>query len=204
MGLALAYRDRLGLHEVYLADLDAIAGAPPNLELVRRLPMNVWVDAGVRDAEDAARLLNAGASVVVAGLETLRGPDALEDLIARFGPNRVAFSLDLRNGRPLIADNKDWSDDPLEIAATAVGCGVSRMIVLDLGRVGSGNGIGTLGLIAEIRRTQPSVEIIAGGGVAGPSDLRAMGDAGVWGVLVGSSLHDGRIRREDFDRPSIG
>src|SRR5262245_32896730 len=81
--VARAFRDHLGLTELYLADLDAIAGAPPALPAyaaVRALGLRLWVDAGVRDLADAEPLAAAGIEGIVAGLETLRGPAALEGL----------------------------------------------------------------------------------------------------------------------------
>jgi phosphoribosylformimino-5-aminoimidazole carboxamide ribotide isomerase len=71
--------------------------------------------------------------------------------------------------------------------------GISRLIVLDLARVGGGAGTGTDDLCRHIASTYPQVEVIAGGGVAGPADLGRLASAGVRGVLVASALHDGRL-----------
>ena len=141
-GLAHAYRDRLGVGSVYLADLDAIAGAAPSVDLYRRvadLRTTLWVDAGIRSARDVAPLLEAGASVVIAGLETVRGPEMLGSLVDLIGADRLAFSLDLRDGAPL----GTWGMvNPREIAAIAIDLGITRVIVLDLARVGPGRGRG--------------------------------------------------------------
>ena len=196
LGLAAAYRDKLGLDTVYLADLDANASGSTDADLYRRigeLPMEVWVDAGVRTAEDAATV-GPTARVIVAGLETIGGPGVLASLVERLGPDRVAFGLDLRVGRPLVPTAESWgTSDPRRIASMAVGLGVSRLIVLDLARVGMGGGVGTLALIAAIRSDHPELDIVAGGGVAGSDDLRRLEDAGASAALVGSALHDGRI-----------
>ena len=200
IGIARAYRDRLGLDAVYVADLDAIAGKAPDLGLVRDLAalgLTVWVDAGAREASDAAPVLDAGASVVVAGLETLRDLDALAEMIARFGTDRVAFSLDLHEGRPIV---EAWGSNASEVAAKGVGAGVTRMIVLDLARVGSGEGTGTLGLVASLRAAHPNLGIVAGGGVSGTRDLRALAGAGASAALVASALHDGLIEPRNADR----
>ncbi len=77
VGMARAYRDALGLRDLYLADLDAIAGAPPRVALYRELRglgLGLWVDAGVRDASSLPPLLDSGAGTIVVGLETVRGP----------------------------------------------------------------------------------------------------------------------------------
>src|SRR5437016_8035284 len=80
IGLARAYRDRLGLADLYLADLDAIAGSPPASALFRALAdlgLHLWVDAGVRGPSCLPPLIDAGVGTVVAGLETVHDPESL-------------------------------------------------------------------------------------------------------------------------------
>jgi phosphoribosylformimino-5-aminoimidazole carboxamide ribotide isomerase len=86
VALARAYRDVLRLREVYVADLDAIAGGAPQRALVREVvraaaPAGVLVDAGVSTAEQALRTLADGAERVVVGLETLPDLSELEPLV---------------------------------------------------------------------------------------------------------------------------
>ena len=53
-------RDSLGLQTLYLADLDAIGGRPPCLDIYREIiasGFHLWIDAGVRDVESLAPLL---------------------------------------------------------------------------------------------------------------------------------------------------
>lgn len=204
--IALAYRDVLGLRVVYLADLDAIGGAAPALPLfgaIAALGMGLWVDAGARTADEAGPPLASGAEVVVAGLETLGGPEVLEEIVRRFGPERVAFSLDLRAGRPMVPTPATWgTDEPRDLAGLAIAAGVRRLILLDLARVGTGAGVGTEPLLEAIHADHPGVEVVVGGGVAGPGDLRRLEDAGASAALVGSALHDGRIGADDWLRNS--
>ena len=57
--LAVALRDGLGLDSLYLADLDAIAGGP-RISLYRGLAdlgLDLWIDAGLRDARSPDPLL---------------------------------------------------------------------------------------------------------------------------------------------------
>jgi phosphoribosylformimino-5-aminoimidazole carboxamide ribotide isomerase len=178
--------------ELYLADLDAIGGAGPAVAVyraIRKLGVRLWVDAGVRDGESAKRVADAGCDVV-AGLETVPGPAALGQIVTAVGADRVVFSLDLRDGVPL----RDWPDhDEPGPVPTAAASGITRLIVLDLARVGGGSGTGTEELCRQLASAYPYVDVIAGGGVAGPGDLRRLKATGVRGVLVASALHDGRI-----------
>jgi phosphoribosylformimino-5-aminoimidazole carboxamide ribotide isomerase len=196
--VAVAFRTHFDLRLLYLADLDAIAGAPPALAIYTALHSNgfrLWVDAGVRDASAAAALAGAGIEGVVVGLETLSGPAALSDACRQLG-ERIVFSLDLKAGEPL-GDTTAWRHaDTWSITEQAIAVGVSKVIVLDLARVGTCRGTGTEELCSRLITAFPHVEVIAGGGVRDVADLQRLKQFGVQGVLVASALHDGTLRRE--------
>lgn len=203
VALARACRDAVGARELYLADLDAIAGAPPAVatyNALRSLGLDLWVDAGLRDRPMLAALPDG--LHVVAGLETLDGPGALAAILDATGPDRLVFSLDLRGGRPIVPASADWgTDDPHELAGVALAIGLRRILLLDLARVGTGEGPGHVALLASLAAGHPAVEWSLGGGVAGPADLDRLADAGAAAVLVGSALHDGRIGGMASARP---
>jgi phosphoribosylformimino-5-aminoimidazole carboxamide ribotide isomerase len=200
IGLAQAYRRVLGLDELYVADLDAIAGAPVNLDLFRTLRADgftLWVDAGLRQSAPAGL---AEVATLVAGLETLEGASALRSLVRLVGADRLVFSLDMREGRPLLAAGSRWSThDAMSVAEEAIGLGVRRLLLLDLVRIGGGTGTGTTALLAQLVSSYPTCEFTAGGGVAGLDDLRALQAAGANAVLVASALHNGRIGRVEIE-----
>ncbi len=201
LDVARAFRGHLGCGELYLADLDAIGGADPALELyegLRREGFALWVDAGVSDAARARALAAVGVEGVVIGLETVHDPAELARACADLG-ERVVFSLDLKGGEPL-GDRSAWQGaDARGIAARAVALGVRRLLVLDLLHVGEGGGLGTEALCAALARDYPGVEVAAGGGVRDVGDLRRLRDCGVEAALVASALHDRAIGRDDLD-----
>jgi phosphoribosylformimino-5-aminoimidazole carboxamide ribotide isomerase len=200
MAIARAFRRQFGLGELYVADLDAIAGSPPAIDTFTALRNDgfaLWIDAGARSVCEAMVLAQAAVGIV-AGLETLEGPEALADIVARYG-ERVMFSLDLHEGRPL-GRREAWRQaDAIDIAAQAVALGVRRLLVLDLARVGVGMGIGTEGLCTVLASAHPHVEILAGGGVRGRADLLRLKKCGVSAVLVASALHEDRLTRADVE-----
>jgi phosphoribosylformimino-5-aminoimidazole carboxamide ribotide isomerase len=197
--LARAYVERLGVRQLYVADLDAIGGRPLQDALVARvvaLGAPVWVDAGVSSAERARQLAGLNVNRVIVGLETLTSWTALDDVCVAIDGTRVGFSLDLRNGVPVISGNMRRDDPPHAIAARAAGCGVGTIVVIDLARVGSSTGVDR-GLIQDVRAAAPGVTLAAGGGIRGVEDLEALADLGCDAVLVASALHDGRIGLAD-------
>jgi phosphoribosylformimino-5-aminoimidazole carboxamide ribotide isomerase len=200
--VAAALVAAFGFDEVYLADLDAIAGASPDWSsyaAVRKAGLRLLLDAGVGAATRATELVSPAAPValdgIVVGLESVASPDDLTAIANAIGNTRGIFSLDLRSGR-LLNDAVAWQDwQPLAIAARAFQCGFSKLIVLDLADVGEGSGTSTLDLCRQIRHELPDIELIGGGGVRGEADLARLGQAGCQAALVASALHDGRLAR---------
>ncbi len=202
--LARAFRETLDLRTLYLADLDSIAGsgsAVPLYENLISIGLHLMVDAGLRNLRSAGRLLDLdpASSTIVAGLETLDGPHALAEILAKIGPARTILSLDLVSGRPRTPTPGAWkSDDPISIAREAIEHGARRLLLLDLARVGTGRGLGTLSLLPRILAEHPEVQVSAGGGIAGIEDVLKLKDSGASAALVASAFHDGRIGRREL------
>jgi len=197
VALARWYMREVGLTELYAADLDAIANRPPQNALVAALAAlgaPLWLDSGAASVADARHALELAAAVVVVGLETLPSYDALAEICASAGGDRVAFSLDLRDGEPVVASGASGiRGEPAHgVAARAAATGVGALIVIDLARVGTGAGV-DLALIARVREAVPGLTLLAGGGVRGAEDLERLSDAGCDGALVATALHDGGL-----------
>jgi phosphoribosylformimino-5-aminoimidazole carboxamide ribotide isomerase len=205
VALVQAYRDFPGVRECYVADLDAIQGGPIQHGLLRALasaaaPCGLLMDAGISDASVASDLLAAGAGRLVVGLETLRRFDDLAAVLAAAGRERVVFSLDLRHGS-VVTDRANLEADAAGVTAMtlvdrAVSVGVRTLLLLDVGRVGTGSGV-DLRLLEAVRRRFPAEELLAGGGVGSAPDLVRMRDAGCDGALVATVLHRGRVGPAD-------
>jgi HisA/HisF family protein len=184
LGDPLALARGFGRDELYVADLDAIAGGGMQTEIIASLAgtARVMVDAGVSEPTRAQALLDLGVHRVVVGTETLADADALDRL-----PETV-LSVDLRDGRTLSQDPRLAGLPALD--ALALLPRPREVIVLDLARVGTGAGP-DVGLIADIHAAFPDLELLAGGGVRDAEDMRALAAAGAAGALVATALHRG-------------
>ena len=199
VALARVYVDVLGVRELYLADLDAIAGGPAAMDdgviqRVAALGVPLWVDAGVATPAAAKAVVEAGAATAIVGLETLPRFDALRGIVDAIGGKRVAFSVDLRDGVPIMPSavgHKALS--ATDLVEHAAGDAVGTIIVLDLARVGTGAGL-DFDLIASARRAAPDVALFAGGGVRNSDDLDQLAVAGCDGALVATALLSGALR----------
>jgi phosphoribosylformimino-5-aminoimidazole carboxamide ribotide isomerase len=199
LAVGRAVREAFGLDELYVADLDAIAGGPVHREVVAALAREarVMVDAGVADGAAVRLLLELGAARVVIGTETLADQATLERLRSELPDAPLALSLDLRAGRVLSADAELARLEATEALARLERSGVREVIALDLARIGSDAGP-DVALMRELSARFPQLELLAGGGVRDASDLRALADAGAAGALVATALHGGAIGPDDL------
>ncbi|MFL5242252.1 MAG: HisA/HisF-related TIM barrel protein [Gemmataceae bacterium] len=196
--VAMAFGQQLRLTELYVADLDAIAGAVPAFAVFTELQQagfRLWVDAGVCNWDQARPLLESGIETLVVGLETVDGPEALARIVKDCA-DRIVFSLDLKDGKPLGNLNRWARNDPVSIALAAIEYGVHRILILDLSRVGSNEGTGTDELAARLLAEYPRLEVTVGGGIRGVDDLLKLRDKGVAAALVATALHNRTIRAE--------
>jgi phosphoribosylformimino-5-aminoimidazole carboxamide ribotide isomerase len=208
VALLRAFHAMLDVHECYIADLDAIQGGAIQRSLIRELAEfhtgfsgALMVDAGTSLPGGALEVLSCGASQVVVGLESLHAFADLATIVQVVGPTRIVFSLDLRLGAPVLhpamQDARGAGPDVLSLADQATSAGITTLLLLDLGRIGTGCGV-DLGLLDTLRRRFPRLRLLAGGGVLTRLDLERMRDTGCDGALIASAIHTGRISAGDL------
>jgi HisA/HisF family protein len=188
VAVARALCTHAGSDRLYVADLDAIAGAPADVETLRRLTTvaELWVDAGATTAEQVAVLTAAGVARNVIGTESLSeiGYDA--------GAAPPVLSVDLRDGVLISPRRQLAGRGPKAAVALAHELGARELLVIDLARVGSRAGPPLEG-VATLAAALPGVDVYAGGGVRDDRDLDALAGAGAAGALVATALHEGAV-----------
>jgi len=172
--------------ETYIADLDRITGVGDHLKVIKALSgmTRTMADIGVSDAGGFA--IAAGVSHrAILGTETA----SLAVIEQCQGPGTVV-SLDMRHGR-IICRDPAFNMKPLDAIKLLDGMDLGAVILLDVGRVGSGEGIDVDFITGAISLCRHA--IIVGGGVRDASDLDLLEKCGASGTIVASAVHDGRI-----------
>lgn len=172
--------------ETYVADLDRITGKGDNLQVIRELSKltRTMVDAGIRCPEDV-RQVRAAARTVILGTETA----SLALIRECQGPD-VVVSVDMKGGQ-MMAGDPAFAVPPLAVVKMLDDLELDAIILLDVARVGSGEGL-DFGLLAAAASASRH-EVIAGGGVRDAEDLDRIGAAGGSGAIVASAVHSGAI-----------
>jgi phosphoribosylformimino-5-aminoimidazole carboxamide ribotide isomerase len=185
---------------VHVVDLDAArTGRPVNREVVAALAAAVAVPVqaggGMRSADAARALFDAGVARVVLGTAAVEQPDLVEDLAA--AGHRVAVGLDVRAGQVAVRGWQAAGGVGLaQMLDRFAGCGAEAAVVTCIERDGMLAGPDLTGLAEALGGS--ALPIVASGGVSSLDDLRALTrleacGRRLAGVVVGKALHDGRF-----------
>jgi phosphoribosylformimino-5-aminoimidazole carboxamide ribotide isomerase len=202
--VALALK-ALGFCNLYLADLDAITGGQPNFSLFKRIGdvplVELMVDAGVTSLQRAEEVLESNVSKLIVGTETLESKSFVAEALDSFGSEKIVVSLDLMGNHVLSRFELDTLSESISFLRELERQGVSQIIILDLQKVGSSEGINTCFLKEVLENVE--AEVFVGGGVRDVTDLLELNDLGVSGVLVATALHSGRISPESLKQAGL-
>jgi phosphoribosylformimino-5-aminoimidazole carboxamide ribotide isomerase len=185
---------------LHIVDLDgARAGVPRQTSVIRAIIDSVGegircqVAGGLRTDEAVADALGAGAGRVVVGTRAIADVGWTAGLVDRYGPDRVAVALDVRDDQAI---GQGWragaSGRPVAAVLDSLAdAGVGRFIVTSIERDGElqGPDLELLGRLVTRRRG----DIVASAGIGSVADVLAVRDAGTSGVVIGRALYEGAV-----------
>ena len=183
-----------GAETLHLVDLDgAFEGDRANADaleaVVEATDVDVQFGGGIRTANDARRLLEAGVDRVILGTAAVEDP-AIVDAVAGEFPDGVMVSLDASDGEVVV---EGWTEatglDPAEAAARYETAGAAAVLFTDVDVEGRMDGVRR----KTVERVVDAVDVpvVASGGVASLADLRALRETGAAAAVVGTALYEG-------------
>jgi phosphoribosylformimino-5-aminoimidazole carboxamide ribotide isomerase len=190
--IARAWRDA-GASFIHVVDLDgARAGGGRNesaiADIISSSGIPIQLGGGIRSMDDIERKLSLGAARVILGTMAARTPDAVREAVRTFGGGRIVVGIDAKDDRVAVEGWESVSSvTPYELCGMMREMGVKTVVYTDIATDGmmSGPNIAALGRMASAE----GVDIIASGGIASMSDLRAARDAGAAGAIIGNALY---------------
>ncbi len=196
--LAWAYEAQ-GADEIVLLDVSATPeGRGHGLETVRRvrerLAIPLTVGGGVRSAEDAWGLLEAGADKVGVNTAAVRDPSLLTAIADRFGSQCAVIAIDAQQAASgwtvrVRSGSEDAGLDAVEWAREATARGAGEILLTSFDRDGTKAGYDCDLLTAVSRAVR--VPVIASGGGASAAHMIDALRAGADAVLAASIFHYG-------------
>ncbi|MEO0550482.1 MAG: 1-(5-phosphoribosyl)-5-[(5-phosphoribosylamino)methylideneamino]imidazole-4-carboxamide isomerase [Pseudomonadota bacterium] len=194
----------MGFENLHVVDLNgAFAGTSANTDAVKAIlsatKAPVQLGGGIRTRAQIEVWLDAGITRVILGTAALRDPDLVKEA-ARALPEQIVVGIDAKDGMVAVEGWAETSDmSAIDLAKAFEGCGVTALIVTDISRDGMKTGVNVdfTGAMADA----VSIPVIASGGVAGVSDIKALrahsGQRPIHGSILGRALYDGDLDPTD-------
>ncbi|GAB4499474.1 MAG: 1-(5-phosphoribosyl)-5-[(5-phosphoribosylamino) methylideneamino]imidazole-4-carboxamide isomerase [Anaerolineales bacterium] len=161
--------------------------------------INVEFGGGIRDEETLRIPLEMGAARVFLGTAAITNPALVDWALARYGAQRIAADLGVRNGKVMI---RGWQEStPLTMLAVGerfYAQGLRWCVLTDVARDGVGGGV-QIDSAIELQ-TATGLRVVASGGVSSPADVRRARQAGLAGIVIGRALYEGKLNFGDLHK----
>jgi phosphoribosylformimino-5-aminoimidazole carboxamide ribotide isomerase len=186
-----------GARRLHVVDLDGArhgfrANADAVSAIVEAVDVPVQLGGGIRDADEARRLIDMGLDRVIFGTAAIQAPHEVEDAIDSLGPDRVIVGVDAKNGFVQTEGWREQSDTTaIELAKEMSVMGVRRFIYTDTSR----DGTLTHPNFAAVAELGDNLRypIIVAGGIASIEDLVELAKLGVEGAISGMAIYSGAL-----------
>lgn len=181
--------------ELVFLDIDACHNnLGPNYELIQDIASEAFMPfaygGGIRNVEQALRLLALGVEKVILNTHAAQSPDLIAGIARAAGSQSVVVAIDVKRdffGRQHVytkGGTQRVSSDPVEYARRMEQAGAGELMLTAVDREGTRTGY-DLPLIESVSRAV-SIPLIANGGAGTLTHLRQAWHAGASAVAAGS------------------
>lgn len=164
-------------------------------EIKNKTGLKIQVGGGIRNLENIAARLDAGAFRVILGTSAFVDPAFTHDALKTYG-EKIAVAIDVKNG---LAATHAWKQTSgvagLALARQMAELGVKTVIYTDISKDGMLDGPNFEALEELINEVK--INVIASGGVTTAQDVARLRDLGAAGVIIGKALYAGTISLKD-------
>lgn len=191
--------EKAGADLLHVVDLDATLGTGSNLKIIKKIGQKVSVPiqvAGGLRNEDLINDALSFASKAVIGTIAFKKKEILPKILMKYGKERIVISTDQLNGKIVIEGWKQSTGvELIKGIENFVKLGFSEFLLTSVDRDGTlqGPDLGSLQKSCNIKNTK----IIASGGISNLEDTINVKNCGVYGVILGKALYDGKISIEE-------
>ncbi len=154
--------------------------------------LKVEFGGGVRTKETIDTVINLGVKRVFLGTAAIQNPALVEWAITTFGPTHIAGDIGGRAGQVTI---KGWQETT-SLSISEVGRrfrvhGLEWCVLTNVSRDGVSCGVDIAGAVK--LQNETGLQVVASGGVNSIGEVKAVGKAGLAGVIIGRALYEGKI-----------
>lgn len=191
------------LENIHVVDLEgAQTGAVVNWQTLEEIRANTALridfGGGVKTTEDVEALLDLNIDRINVGSVAVKEPDKFKEWISRFGADNFILSTDVKGNEIKV---NGWQEKTgvtiYDIIQQYEPTGIKHITCTDISADGTLKGP-NFALYKKLLKRFPEMKVTASGGVGSMEDLENLEYIGVYGVIIGKAIYEGKISLEQL------
>jgi len=157
--------------------------------------IDIQFGGGLRTMSDVEKAIDTGVSRVVLGTVAVNSPELVFEAINKYGENRIGLALDAQHGYVHTHGwKKETPIDPVSLGKDMFELGVRTCVYTNIEMDGGLGGVDLAGTKNFAEDTK--LRVIASGGISSLDEIRAVRQSGLYGVIIGKALYEGKFGLE--------
>jgi phosphoribosylformimino-5-aminoimidazole carboxamide ribotide isomerase len=192
-----------GIRRLHLVDLDgAKAHHIVNHKVLESITSgtDLVVDfgGGLKSDDDLRIAFECGASMVTGGSIAVKNPDVFSSWITKFGGEKIILGADVKDEKIAVGGWLETTElELLPFIKNYLYQGISKVICTDISKDGMLQGP-ALELYKKMLEAEPTMYLIASGGVSSVRDIELLHEASVPAVITGKAIYEGKIKLKEL------
>ena len=192
-----------GIRRLHLVDLDgAKAHHIVNHKVLERITSgtDLIVDfgGGLKSDDDLRIAFECGATMVTGGSIAVKNQDVFSSWITKFGGEKIILGADVKDEKIAVGGWLETTElDLLPFIKNYLRQGISKVICTDISKDGMLQGP-ALELYKKMLEAEPTMYLIASGGVSSVRDIELLHEASVPAVITGKAIYEGKIKLKEL------
>jgi phosphoribosylformimino-5-aminoimidazole carboxamide ribotide isomerase len=194
-----------GITRLHLVDLDGAKEKKiVNHRVLEKIAnsTNLIIDfgGGIQSDQDIQKAFDYGAQMVTGGSIAIKNREMFLGWLEKYGPDKIILGADAKNEMIAISGWQESTEvSVFDFIANYLSKGIKYTISTDVAKDGLLQGP-SFELYQKMQAQFADLNIIASGGVSNMNDLELLNVQGLFGVIVGKAIYEGKISLKDLEK----
>ena len=155
---------------------------------------------GIQSDMDIQKAFDFGAKMITGGSIAIKNQEMFLGWLERFGPEKIILGADAKDEKIAISGWQESTEvSVFDFIQEYLKKGIKYTISTDVAKDGLLQGP-SFDLYEKMQVKFSDLHIIASGGVSEMKDLEKLNDQGVFGVIVGKAIYEGKISLKELEK----
>ena len=194
-----------GIKRLHLVDLDGakekrIINHKVLEKIANSTDLVIDFGGGIQSDMDIQKAFDFGAKMITGGSIAVKNQEMFLGWLEKFGPEKIILGADAKDEKIAISGWQESTEvSVFDFIQEYLKKGIKYTISTDVAKDGLLQGP-SFDLYEKMQVKFSDLHIIASGGVSEMKDLEKLNDQGVFGVIVGKAIYEGKISLKELEK----